>query len=172
MLPPAPGCRRGLVIAVATAGGCGYAPVAPGSFGAALAVLLFVPLAALGPLLYAVVVCAAFAAGVAAGGAAERIFGRADDGRIVIDELVGQWITLLPLLAVPTPSPARCASLLLAGFLLFRLFDIWKPGPVRLLERRISGGLGVMLDDVAAGVLGAAGLAALIWALSATGPAA
>lgn len=164
-----PACRRGLVIAVATAGGCGYAPVAPGSFGAALAVLLFVPLAALGPLGYAGVVVGVFGAGVAAGGAAERIFGRSDDGRIVIDELVGQWITLLPLLAAPAPSRAQCVGLLGAGFLLFRLFDIWKPGPVRLLERRVSGGLGVMLDDVAAGALGAVGVAALMWALSAAG---
>jgi phosphatidylglycerophosphatase A len=164
-----PACRRGLVLAVATAGGCGYVPVAPGSFGSALAVVFFAPLAALGPIGYAGVVCGAFAAGVAAAGAAERIFGCCDDGRIVIDELVGQWITLLPLLAVSAPSRAQYAGLLAAGFALFRLFDIWKPGPVRLLERRISGGLGVMLDDVAAGALGAVGLATLIWALSDAG---
>jgi phosphatidylglycerophosphatase A len=83
--------------------------------------------------------------GVPASGAAEKEFGE-DGGPIVIDEVVGQWITLAGL--VPTPF------VLILGFLLFRLFDIFKPFPARRLER-LGGGVGVMLDDVVAGVYAA-----------------
>ena len=86
---------------------------------------------------------------------AEVAFGTKDDGRIVIDEVVGQLIALFPLLGLSAGSAARQALLLAAGFLVFRLFDIWKPGPVRWAERRFEGGVGVMLDDVVAGILAA-----------------
>jgi phosphatidylglycerophosphatase A len=135
--------------------------VAPGSFGSALALLLYCPLAALGPLGYGLAALGLFAAGIPAAGAAERIYGRRDDGRIVIDEVVGQLLTLAPLLLAPPVARSHLLALLAAGFFAFRLFDIWKPGPVRLLERRIEGGWGVMLDDVAAGALGAAALVLL-----------
>jgi phosphatidylglycerophosphatase A len=74
-----------------------------------------------------------------------RRHGIADDPRIVIDEVVGLWLTLL---AAPATLPAA-----LLGFALFRAFDIFKPWPIRWLERRVPGALGVMLDDVLAGVL-------------------
>jgi len=90
-------------------------------------------------------------------------FEREDDGRIVIDEFVGQLLTLVPLAFVMRsvgPFSSETGELCLflwvvTGFVLFRLFDIWKPGPIGWIERRFSGGLGVMLDDVAAGILAA-----------------
>jgi phosphatidylglycerophosphatase A len=93
------------------------------------------------------------ALGVWAAEHAEHVFGQHDDGRIVIDEVVGQLITLFPLLLIA--GAARSLPLLAAGFAAFRLFDIWKPGPVLWAERNFAGGAGVMLDDVVAGVLGA-----------------
>ena len=143
--------------------------MAPGTFGSALALLFYLPLAALGPLGYGLTALALLAVGVPAAIATERIYGRRDDGRIVIDEVVGQLITLAPLLLAPPLARNHLFALLVTGFFAFRLFDIWKPGPVRLLERRVPGGWGVMLDDVAAGVLGAALLLLLRLVLSAAG---
>jgi phosphatidylglycerophosphatase A len=130
----------------------GFFPIAPGTAGSLLAVALYgavpaLPLGSdghfgLGPVLFLLVVAAI---GVPASGAAEKEFGE-DGGPIVIDEVVGQWITLAGL--VPTPF------VLILGFLLFRLFDIFKPFPARRLER-LGGGVGVMLDDVVAGVYSA-----------------
>jgi phosphatidylglycerophosphatase A len=170
---PSPGSRsagvRALTLSLATAGGVGCAPVAPGTFGSALAVLLYFPLAALGPLGYGLAALALLAAGIPAAGAAERIYGRSDDGRIAIDEVVGQLLTLSPLLFAPPLARTPLFALLVTGFFAFRLFDIWKPGPVRLLERRLTGGWGVMLDDVAAGAFAALVLLLLRFGLRAAG---
>jgi phosphatidylglycerophosphatase A len=152
-------------------GPVGLVPVAPGTAGAAVAVGTFVlfslwipegmrGLPALAALLAATAVLMALGAWAAerAGG----YFGREDDGRIVIDEVVGQWLTLAPLLVLPG---AQSPFWVVTGFVLFRVFDIWKPGPVRWAERHFRGGLGVMLDDVVAGVLGAValGTALALW---------
>jgi len=157
------------VLALATAGGAGYAPVAPGTFGSALALLLYFPLAALGPLGYGLVTLALFAVGVPAASAAERIYARRDDGRIVIDEVVGQLLTLAPLVLAPPADRGHLLALLAVGFFTFRLLDIWKPGPVRVLERRFHGGLGVMLDDVAAGAIGGVAMFLLLVVLRSAG---
>ncbi|MGH7287007.1 MAG: phosphatidylglycerophosphatase A family protein [Myxococcota bacterium] len=152
------GPARHLVVAVATAAGAGFAPVAPGTFGSALALAIFVLFSPVGPALFALSWAALLALGVWAADRAERIFG-ADDGRIVIDEVVGQLLTLAPLLAFGRPS----LGALVTGFVTFRVLDIWKPGPVGWAERRFEGGMGVMADDVVAGAFGAvviAGLAA------------
>lgn len=141
---------------LATAGGAGYAPIAPGTFGSAVGVALFAILSALQPLLFFLTAAALLALGTWAADCAEHFFGRKDDGRIVIDEVVGQLIALAPLLFFAELAGAAWLALLGAGFVLFRLFDIWKPGPVAWAERRFEGGAGVMLDDVAAGVLAAA----------------
>jgi phosphatidylglycerophosphatase A len=74
---------------------------------------------------------------------AERSMARKDPGDIVIDEVVGQWATMLPFAHV-------MAWQLLPAFLLFRIFDMLKPWPIRTMERKVSGGLGVMIDDVVA----------------------
>ena len=100
---------RALALALATAGGVGRAPAAPGTFGSALALLLYFPLAALGPLGYGLAALALLAAGIPAAAAAERVYGRRDDGRIVIDEVVGQLLALGPLLLAP-PSRAVTSS--------------------------------------------------------------
>ncbi len=97
-----------------------------------------------------------FVIGAWASGRAERSFGRHDDGRIVVDEVVGQWIALTPI--VPFASRLDSFSFgaaVVTGFVAFRLFDIWKPGAVGWAERRFEGGIGVMADDVVAGVYGA-----------------
>jgi phosphatidylglycerophosphatase A len=149
-----------VAIALATGLGAGFAPFAPGTFGAALAIPIFVLLShsfagltlAWGALM---------AAGTWAAGEAERAFGRSDDGRIVIDEVVGQLLALAPLLALPAASRTKVSAVVTA-FVAFRLLDIAKPGPVRWAERRFEGGWGVMLDDVVAGALAAIVVAALI----------
>ncbi|MBW2541877.1 MAG: phosphatidylglycerophosphatase A [Deltaproteobacteria bacterium] len=154
---------------LATAGGAGYAPIAPGTFGSALGVLVFVILSALHPLLFLLTTATLLALGTWASDRAEAFFGKKDDGRIVIDEVVGQLIALTPLLFCAELAGTRLIASLGAGFLLFRLFDIWKPGPVAWAERRFEGGAGVMLDDVAAGALAALFTAPLALFCSAQG---
>ena len=78
---------------------------------------------------------------------AATVLGRKDPGQVVIDEVLGQWVTLLGV-------PAFTLPYLMAGFLLFRLLDIWKPWPVRRLEA-LPQGYGIVADDVGAGILGA-----------------
>ena len=137
---------RNLVIFIATGAGSGYSPIASGTAGSAVGVALFVVLAwGLGlstPALLAVTAGVTLL-GVWAADRAEAIFGGKDDGHITIDEVAGQLISLLAL-------PLRW-EVLLVGFFLFRLFDIVKPPPARQLES-MRGGLGVMGDDVFAGI--------------------
>jgi phosphatidylglycerophosphatase A len=152
---------RKIVLAIATAGGIGLIPVAPGTVGSLLGVALWAGLAALGTAasLAAWVPLAGLA--IWASGRAQRALGE-DDGRIVIDEVAGQLTALLLL-------PVRL-EVALAGFALFRVFDIWKPGPVRALES-LPGGAGVVADDLAAGLL--ANLAGqLLWRVALPGGAA
>ncbi len=148
---------RGLVLAIATAGGAGYVPVAPGTAGAALALPLFALLLWLGPWVYFGALAGLLAAGIWAADGAERIFETEDDGRIVIDEVVGQLVTLAPLLLLRGAELGTGVwiALVVTGFVAFRCFDIWKPPPVAWAERSFAGGTGVMLDDVVAGVQGA-----------------
>jgi phosphatidylglycerophosphatase A len=149
---------------VATAGGVGYAPAAPGTCGSAVGVVLYLLLADLGALLFGVTLLGLAFLGIWASDEAERAFERKDDGRIVIDEVVGQLLTLAPLVALAPASALRSPPWLLAGFLLFRLLDIWKPAPVAWAERSFVGGAGVMMDDVFAGILGGLLLSiAVLW---------
>jgi phosphatidylglycerophosphatase A len=134
---------RKLILVIATGAGSGYAPVASGTFGSAVGLVLYALLAGLSPALLLAGIVVIVPVGVWAAGRAEQIFDRRDDGRIVIDEIAGMWVALAFL-------PVR-PGVALVGFLLFRLFDIVKPPPVRGLES-LHGGLGVMLDDLAAGV--------------------
>jgi len=147
---------------LATGAGSGYAPIAPGTFGSALGVVLYLPLAGLGIVAYLLVTLALVSVGIWAADAAEHSFARKDDGRIVIDEVVGQLLTLAPLAALAEPEQLRAPLWLVTAFVAFRVFDIWKPGPVAWAERRFAGGAGVVLDDVAAGLLAAAVLALLL----------
>jgi phosphatidylglycerophosphatase A len=106
--------------------------------------------------LFALSWAALLALGVWAADQAERIYGH-DDGRIVIDEVVGQLLTAAPLLIWGAVTPAA----LVTAFVTFRVLEIRKPGPVGWAERHFEGGLGVMADDVVAGAIGAVGIAAL-----------
>ncbi|MEA2176373.1 MAG: phosphatidylglycerophosphatase [Blastocatellia bacterium] len=156
-----------LALALATCG-VGYLPLAPGTWGSMVGVGLYVLLRAaclrllvtsaggrgiIGPvseLLYttlsvAVIICVT-AAGVWAATRAEKLLGRKDPGAVVVDEVAGQLITFL---FVPLSFELKW-WMALAGFLLFRSFDIWKPYPVRRLEA-LESGLGIMADDVLAG---------------------
>jgi phosphatidylglycerophosphatase A len=144
---------------VATAGGAGLAPVAPGTAGAAVGVALHLLLVGLGPWLYALAALALLSLGVRAADAAERVYGREDDGRIAIDEVVGQLVALAPL-ALPGVRSGWLA--VVTGFVAFRVFDVWKPGPARRAER-LGGGAGVMLDDAVAGLLAAPLVAGVAW---------
>jgi phosphatidylglycerophosphatase A len=123
--------------------GSGLAPRAPGTAGSAMGLLLFVP--ALGaPLAVQLgIIIISFVFGVWISDRVARHMEVKDPGGIVWDEFVGMWITLLWL-----PS----LIWLLPAFLLFRLFDIWKPWPVRVADEKLAGGLGIMLDDVIAGI--------------------
>ncbi len=139
---------------VASFGGSGLVPVAPGTAGSLAALLPGLALLWVSPaaLLAGVV-------GVTAVGlwAVHEARAGDDPGWVVIDEVAGQWIALL---ALPAPSVAGA----LAAFAAFRLFDITKPGPVGWAER-LPGALGVMADDVLAGVLAALAVWGLRWAV-------
>lgn len=147
------GCRGGRMrfqdactLAFCRLGIAGLAPRAPGTWGTALACLIapvcFLPL---GPGWRVLVLLVLFVAGGVAAGRAETLLGRKDPGEVVIDELVGVWLVLLPF-AHPD------FRLILAAFVCFRIFDIVKPWPVRASETWLPGGFGVMIDDVLAGL--------------------
>ncbi len=137
------GFLRSLSRIIASVFFIGYIPFAPGTFGS-LAALIFMWLLKPDRLLHGVLMVAAFALGTFVSHIAEGFFGK-DSGRIVIDEFTGFMISvfLLPL----------TAGYLTAAFFLFRFFDILKPPPIRNIERAVGGGLGVMMDDAAAGLM-------------------
>lgn len=123
--------------------GAGLAPFAPGTFGTALGLGIYWLLAPiLPPLAIAFLAVPLFFLGVWACGVAGRNLGVTDHGAIVWDEVVA----FLPLAALASASLALQAL----AFALFRLFDIWKPFPIRYFERHVKGGLGVMIDDLLA----------------------
>lgn len=146
--------RRRVVLAIATVGGIGYVPVAPGT-AASLLVLPAVPwLAATRartPELYTLLVVAVIAVAVWGAARAERVLGRHDDGCVVIDEVAGM------VAGTVCVAPTWLAAVTL--FVAFRVFDIAKPPPIAWLDRRVGGGVGVVADDLLAGAY--AGLVAL-----------
>jgi phosphatidylglycerophosphatase A len=137
--------------------GTGCSPRAPGTMGTLLAVALYLPLSLLPLWAYLAVVAAVIAFGVWLCGRASRDLGVHDHPGIVWDEIAGF------LLAMTAAPPGLLW--VLVGFALFRLFDIWKPWPIGWLDQRIGGGLGIMLDDVVAGLFALACLqvAAAVW---------
>ena len=147
-----------LLMFIATGAGSGYLPKAPGTWGTLVGLLLWWPLAGLSLTAYLATVAVLFIVGVASAGAAEKILDRGDPEVVVIDEIVG---VLIALAAVPLHPVAA-----LAGFALFRLFDIAKPFPVGWVDRHLHGGLGIMLDDVAAGLYALLVLHLGLWLLA------
>jgi phosphatidylglycerophosphatase A len=129
--------------------GSGFVPFAPGTWGSLAALVIWwYLLAPFGLLIQLLVIGVVYGVGSWLTARVQARYQVIDDGAIVIDEFVGQWLALLAL-----PQDLLLA---LVGFALFRLFDIWKPGPISWLERRLGGAQGVMADDVLAGVFAAA----------------
>jgi len=137
--------RRRVVIFLATGGYIGRVPTAPGTFGTLLGLPLAFVLSKVSWIGSLAIMLALILAAVWSAGEAARHLGDKDPGCIVIDEIAGMAVALL---GMPF-TPVNC----LAGFILFRLFDIVKPPPVRQLDRNLGGGWGIVLDDIAAGVL-------------------
>jgi phosphatidylglycerophosphatase A len=134
-----------LILALATWGGVGYLPYMPGTWGTLTALPLWYLLARSGPWGYGLGVAVLMILGLLVAGPAQAYLGRTDHPAIVVDEVVGLLITL----AGVTPTWPAAAL----GFVVFRTLDIFKPGPIRWFGVG-GGGLEVMADDVAAGVLG------------------
>jgi len=133
----------------ATMLGIGYAPVASGTVASAVAVPFAVMIAqAAGAAGLLIASLLAFGVGVVACGAHVRATGNADPSECVIDELAGQWLACAGVAFGTLSLPA-----FLLAFLLFRLFDIWKPWPVSWADTQLEGGLGVMADDMIAGLM-------------------
>ena len=137
-IPP----RPLFALAVATALGAGYAPIAPGTFGSAVGLLLWLVLPS-STLVQGIAILALFAIGSWSGSVAERHFGRTDPGQVVVDEVAGMLVTLFLI-------PVGWAGAI-GAFLLFRIADIVKPFPANRLER-LPGGIGIMADDIMAGI--------------------
>jgi phosphatidylglycerophosphatase A len=139
-----------VAVAIATCFGCGYFPWGPGTVGSLAALIIAVLLQAYAganrpALLIATLLLLAPA--IWASTRTARLIDRKDPSIVVIDEVLGQWVTLLGATALRWKS--FCAA-----FLLFRLFDIWKPWPVRKFEK-LPEGIGIVADDLAAGIYGA-----------------
>lgn len=133
-----------LLMFLASGCGVGYLPWAPGTWGSLFALPLCFLLSRLEASLYWMVLLAIVALAIVAAGAAEKILDRKDPGVVVIDEVAGMLVTMIG--APPTLAAYG------AGFLLFRFFDIVKPFPVRWADRHLNGGVGIVLDDLLAGV--------------------
>ena len=126
--------------------GSGALPKAPGTFGSLAAIIPLMYLQQLSLMNYAILTLSAFIFGIFLCGKTAEDIGVHDHGGIVWDEFVGLWITMFA-------APAGWHWIII-GFVLFRIFDIAKPAPIGWLDKRVEGGLGIMLDDVLAGVYG------------------
>lgn len=126
--------------------GSGLAPVAPGTFGTLAAIPLYLLMQSMDIVTYSGLTVLFFIVGVWACQVYSNSLGVHDHGSIVWDEVVGYLITMMY-------APAGWQWVVI-GFFLFRLFDIWKPWPIRLLDKHVKGGFGIMIDDVLAGIYG------------------
>ncbi|ERH65212.1 MULTISPECIES: phosphatidylglycerophosphatase A [Pantoea] len=134
---------------LATGFGSGLSPIMPGTAGS-IAAIPFWWLMTLLPLqLYSLLVLIGISVGVYLCHRTARDMGVHDHGSIVWDEFIGMWITLMAI-------PAMSWQWVLAGFVIFRIFDMWKPWPIRWFDRNVHGGMGIMVDDIIAGVISAA----------------
>ncbi len=139
-----------LALLIATWFGCGYFPWGPGTIGSLAAILIALLLHTYlgsGRLTFLLLTLALLWPAIWAATRTERLVQKEDPGLVVVDEVLGQWVTLLGVAVLDWKS-------WIAAFILFRLFDIWKPWPVRRFEQ-LPGGVGIVMDDVAAGIYGA-----------------
>ena len=125
--------------------GSGLSPYAPGTMGTLVAIPLYLLLSQLELVPYLIIITAGFGIGVWLCDKTSKALGVHDHSGIVWDEIIGYWITMIAI-------PAVTWQWVLTGFLLFRFFDIVKPWPVKLADKRITGGFGIMLDDLLAGL--------------------
>ncbi len=142
--------------------GAGLSPKAPGTVGTLVGLPLFAVLCPLQWPAYLAATLLLFVAGCWICGESARLLGVHDHGGIVFDEIVGFLLAAAPLVVWRPGTAGGWAAGLLAAFLLFRLFDIWKPWPIRWLDRHVHGGLGIMLDDLLAAAFAAVPLAAAL----------
>ena len=135
----------------------GYTPLAPGTAGSLVGMLLYLLLKNISNTSYLTVVALLIAAGVYIAAQAENKFQKKDCSNIVIDEIAGMLISLafLPV----------SIKFVIAGFIFFRIFDIIKPFPIRTVDRNLGGGWGIMLDDVLAGVFANLSIRTLGWVM-------
>ncbi|WP_257275791.1 phosphatidylglycerophosphatase A [Endozoicomonas sp. SESOKO4] len=124
--------------------GSGLSPVAPGTFGTVAAIPFYLMFQYLPLWNYFLVLVVSIVLGIWLCGKTSKDLGVHDHPGIVWDEFVGYWITML---AAPSGW-----EWVLAGFILFRIFDIWKPWPIGWLDKKVHGGLGIMIDDIVAGI--------------------
>ena len=136
--------KQKAIIFLATGGWIGFSPVAPGTFGslAALPICLLISWMRIGPALIVVVALIVFSTWIAH--AAEKLEAQKDPSQVVLDEICGMAVALFALPFTP--------FFILGGFALFRVFDILKPFPIRWVDKKVPGGLGIMLDDIIAGI--------------------
>lgn len=146
-----------LIMALATGLYVGNLPKAPGTWGSLAALLPWFFIKDLPLLTYLLLLVILFIVGFFVSGSAEKIIDSPDAGCIVIDEILGMFIALIA-------APAHPLAWLLA-FILFRIFDIWKPYPVSWFDQRIHGGIGIMMDDVIAGIYALISLQLLWWTI-------
>jgi phosphatidylglycerophosphatase A len=139
---------RQVIIFLATGAYTGYSPVAPGTAGSVVGLIIgyffCAPMWQQEPMIFAAILAAAYVPACLIAGRAEEIFGEHDSSKIVLDEVLGMIATMFL-------NPITWLSLL-GGFLLFRIFDIVKPFPASLIDRKMPGGPGVMLDDLFSGI--------------------
>jgi phosphatidylglycerophosphatase A len=141
--------------------GSGLSPKAPGTAGSLLVLLLYPLWQSLGLGYAALLIVLMSLVGIYICGRTAELLQVHDDGRIVWDEFAGQSIALLPLLY------CGCSAWwLVLAFVLFRIFDVWKPFPIGWADRQVAGGLGIMLDDVLAGLMAAAVFGAILFLVS------
>jgi phosphatidylglycerophosphatase A len=150
---------------IASGFGVGLAPKAAGTFGSLAALVpWWLWLRHLPLVQYAIVIVVAFALGVWASAWVIRRTRIEDPGVVVWDEFVGQWIALVPFTLLEIDAEWIEVAI---AFGLFRLFDIWKPWPVRWADRQVHGGLGAMLDDALAGLMAWVALQGALYAMMA-----
>jgi len=131
-----------IFLCIATGFGIGYLPGAPGTYGALLAIIIYFFLP--NPIIYYIMfLILAIILGILAAKVAEKYFGKKDPSQVVIDEMLGMWLALL--------NSSNKWFYILGAFLFFRFFDILKPFPIKKIEK-IGGGLGIVLDDLMAGI--------------------
>jgi len=135
--------------------GAGLSPIAPGTFGTLIAMPIYLVLTSFSTIIYVLTVAFMFCIGCWASKRTADALGVHDHPGIVIDEIVGYLATML---FVPVTW-----YWMIFGFLLFRLFDIWKPWPINMVDRQLQGGVGIMLDDLLAAIYSLLSLHIVVW---------